>query len=493
MNFLFLFPYSDRKERGCIFPSMQQLSRTLTPATVMALVVGGVIGSGIFMKPAVMLLQLGSPLLLILVWVLAGLITLCGALTNAEAAAMFPETGGQYVFFQRMYGNGFAFLYGWSAFAVFNTAGNASIAWVCSSYANYFLHLPSLETATEMKWSFHLPMIGTVYPLKELPVKLLTIFLIILFTLINRRSVQWGGGIQRWLTVIKLLAIFGLITGIFFSGKGQLSHFSGSLSNAPSGWMLFPAFMAAMSGAFWAYDGWNNITFIAGEIREPQRTIPRSLAAGLSICIIVYVLLNLSYVLSLSPEKMSGSAFIAADAAASVWGMFGAALIVMMVVASTLGTANANVLATARVTFAMGKESSWLASAGKVHPRFQTPSNALVLNAVWSCVLIFSGSFDTLTDMLIFVTWFFYGMSALGLFVLRFRMPDAARPYKVAGYPYVPGLFLLFTCFFLGTTFYNDLVQYQNGTIPMMHSVLGIVITAAGLPVYFFSVRRNKK
>jgi APA family basic amino acid/polyamine antiporter len=156
-----------------------------------------------------------------------------------------------------------------------------------------------------------------------------------------------------------------------------------------------------------------------------------------------------------------------------------------------LGTANANVLATARVTFAMGKESPLLASIGKVHPRFQTPSNALVLNAVWSCVLIFSGSFDTLTDMLIFVTWFFYGMSALGLFVLRYRMPDVARPYKVAGYPFVPALFLLFTCFFLGTTFYNDLVQYQNGTIPMMNSVLGMVIAAAGLPVYFFTVRKK--
>ena len=491
MIFLFFLLRSDGRQSVCIFPFMQQLSRTLTPATVMALVIGGVIGSGIFMKPAVMLSQLGSPLLLIVVWVLAGLITLCGALTNAEAAAMFPETGGQYVFFQRMYGKGFAFLYGWSAFAVFNTAGNASIAWVCSGYANYFLHLPSLDAATEMKWNFHLPMIGTVYPLKELPVKLLTIFLIVLFTMINRRSVQWGGGIQRFLTTIKLFAIFALITGIIFSGKGQLQHFSGSLLNAPSGWMLFPAFMAAMSGAFWAYDGWNNITFIAGEIREPQRTIPRSLAAGLMICILVYVLLNLSYVLSLSPDKMSGSDFIAADAAAAVWGTAGAAFIVMMVVASTLGTANANVLATARVTFAMGQESRLLTPIGKVHSRFQTPSNALVLNAVWSCVLIFSGSFDMLTDMLIFVTWFFYGMSALGIFVLRYRMPEAERPYKVPGYPFVPALFLLFTCFFLGTTFYNDLVLYQRGTIPMMNSVLGMVIAFAGLPLYFYSIRKK--
>jgi APA family basic amino acid/polyamine antiporter len=344
-----------------------------------------------------------------------------------------------------------------------------------------------------MRWNFHLPMIGTVYPLKELPVKLLTVALILLFTWINRRSVQWGGGIQRWLTAIKLTAIVSLIVGILFSGKGQYNHLSSVLPDAPEGWMIFPAFMAAMAGAFWAYDGWNNITFIAGEIREPQRTIPRSLAAGLSICMIVYLVMNLSYIISLPPQKMSSSEFIAADAAASVWGMAGAALIVLMVVASTLGTANANVLATARVTFAMGRESRWFSAAGKVHPRFKTPANALMLNAVWSCLLVFSGSFDALTDMLIFVSWFFYGMSALGLFVLRYKMPHAERPYKVAGYPFVPGIFLLFTCFFLGTTFYHDVVQYYQGKIPMMHSVMGLVITVAGLPVYYFSSRIKKQ
>jgi len=459
----------------------------------MALVVGGVIGSGIFMKPAVMLSQLGSPSLLLMVWILAGLITLCGALTNSEVASMFPETGGQYVFFQQMYGQGFAFLYGWSAFAVFNTAGNASIAWVCSSYADYFLQLPRLDPITEMKGAVHLPMIGTVYPLRELPVKLLTLSLIICFTWINRRSVEWGGGIQRWLTVIKIAAIFCLITGILFSGKGQNSHIASDLPGAPSGWTLLPAFMAAMAGAFWAYDGWNNITFIAGEIREPQRTIPRSLVVGLSCCILIYGLLTYSYLLALPAETMAGSSFIAADAASAIWGGTGAALIVFMVVLSTLGTANANVLATARVTFAMGRESRWLASAGKVHPAYKTPANALLLNAIWTGVLIFSGSFDALTDMLIFVSWFFYGMSALGLFILRRKLPGAERPYKVWGYPFVPAFFLLFTCFFLGTTLYKDLVEYSQNRIPMMHSVFGIMIALTGLPVYYFSVRRKKQ
>ncbi len=472
---------------------MSQLSRTLTLSSVIALVIGGVIGSGIFMKPSVMLAQLGSPVLLLMVWVVAGIITLFGALTNAEAAAMFPETGGQYIFFKKMYGNGFAFLYGWAAFAVFNTAGNASIAYVCSTYADYFLHLPRFSEAVEQRFHIHIPFIGDVFPLQQIGIKLLTVLFICVFTWINIRSVELGAGVQRFLTALKVAAILLLIFGILFSDKGSSLHFSERLQHSPSGILLFNAFMAATAGAFWAYDGWNNITFIAGEIKQPQQTIPKSLLLGLSVCIVIYALVNYVLVLALPVQQMAASSFVAADAASAIWGTTGAALIVLLVIASTLGTTNSNVLATARVTFAMGRESKWFEAAEKVHPRFRTPATALLYNAVWTIMLIFTGSFDMLTDMLIFVSWLFYGMSALGVFILRYKMKDQLRPYKVWGYPVVPAIFLLFTVFFLGSTIYSDIHHYREGSTPIVNSLFGLMITAIGIPVYLFFRKKGNE
>lgn len=470
---------------------MTQLQRTLSLSSVIAIVIGGVIGSGIFMKPATMAAQLGSPLLILTVWVVAGIIVLFGALTNAEAAAMFPETGGQYIFFQKMYGKGFAFLYGWAAFSVFNTAGNASIAYVCSIYADYFLQLPKLDASTELAYSLHLPYLGIIYPLQNLGVKLLTVVLVLVFTFINHRSVQMGAGVQRLLTALKLAAIFLLIAGILFSSKGNSQHLFHHLSTAPQGTGLFTAFMAAAAGAFWAYDGWNNITFIAGEIKQPQQTIPKSLLLGLTVCIITYALVNLVFIYALPVEQMAASSFIAADAASAIWGSAGAAVIVAMVVISTLGTTNSNILATARVTYAMGAESRWFKATQNVHPVFHTPSRALWVNAIWTIVLIFSGSFDMLTDILVFVSWMFYGMSALGVILLRFKMKTAERTYKVPGYPFVPVIFILFTFSFLVSTVYTDVINYQKGVTPVINSLLGMCIAALGIPVYLLSAKKQ--
>ncbi len=470
---------------------MNQFKRTLSFKTTMAIVVGGVIGSGIFMKPAVMASQLGSPLLLLSVWIVAGCITLFGALSNAEVAAMFPETGGQYVFFKKMYGDAFAFLYGWAAFAVFNTAGNASIAYVCSQYTNYFIALPRFSTVVERSFHVHLPFIGNIFPLENIGVKLLTVSLVVVLSFINYWSVNYGGTLQRILTALKAVAIILLIGGILFSGKGSSHNIVTSLSTMPHGMALISAYMAAIAGAFWAYDGWNNITFVAGEVKDPQRNIPKSLFIGLSFCIVVYALINLAYVYVLPIHTLSISSFVASDAATVVWGTIGGSLIALMVILSTLGTTNANVLATARVTYAMGEENKWFAWAGKPQPRYNTPGNALLLNAAWSIILIFSGSFDMLTDMLIFVSWFFYGMSTLGVFILRTKMKDVERPYKVFGYPIVPLLFVLFVLFFLCSTVYTDVMNYKNGTTEIINSLFGIAITCIGIPVYYLSKKTS--
>ncbi|MFN8252693.1 MAG: amino acid permease [Ferruginibacter sp.] len=470
---------------------MSELKRNLGLNTTIAIVVGGVIGSGIFMKPALMGSQLGSPLLLLSVWVVAGIITLFGALSNAEVAAMFPETGGQYVFFKKMYGDAFAFLYGWAAFAVFNTAGNASVAYVFSTYTDVLVHLPRLDPATEHSIRLHIPYVGHFFPLENIGVKLLTIFLVLLLTIVNYFSVQQGGALQRVLTALKAVAIVVLIGGLLFSGKGSSQNIVTNAVSMPAGMALVSAYMAAIAGAFWAYDGWNNITFIAGEIKNPQQVIPKSLFAGLSFCIIIYALVNLAFVYVLPIEKLSASSFVAADAAAAVWGTTGAVLIALMVAFSTFGSTNANILSTARVTFAMGQENRWFAWAGRVQPKYNTPGNALFLNAIWSCILIISGSFDMLTDMLIFVSWFFYGMSALGVFILRKRMKTFLRTYKVWGYPVVPLMFVAFVTFFLFATVYTDIVNYNKGTAFVINSVLGILITCTGIPVYLLSKKKN--
>jgi APA family basic amino acid/polyamine antiporter len=443
------------------------------------------------MKPASMMSQLGSPVWLLGVWVLAGLITLCGALSNAELATLYPETGGQYVFFDKIFGKRFAFLYGWAALAVFNTGGNASVAYVCSNYAGYFIHLPNFAAATEQAARIHIPLIGDIYPLENFGVKSLTILIIILFTWINYYSLHWGASLQRWLTWIKLVAIAILLLGVIKSSVGSLSHFSQTLPTKPAGWAMIAAWMAALSGAFWGYEGWNNITFVSGEIKEPQRNIPLSLFFGLLICSLVYVSLSAAFVYILSPAAMAGSSWVASDAARLMGGVLGAAIITGMVVVSTLGATNGNILATARVTYALGASNRLFSWAGEIHPRFNTPGNALWLNAIWTILLIISGSFDMLTDMLVFVSWFFYGMSALGVILLRIRMPEAPRPYKVPGYPYIPLIFILFTVCFLVATLVTDVQQYLSGKTHLVNSLLGVAITLLGLPLYYWSKSRN--
>lgn len=469
-----------------------KLAPTLGLWTCVSIVVGGIIGSGIFMKPASMASQLGSPELLLLVWVGAGIITLFGALSNAEVAAMIPETGGQFVFFKAMYGDFFAFLYGWAAFAVFNTAGNASIAYVLGTYTEYFITLPRFDAELVKRLSFNIPFIGTIFPLENFGVKSVTIGIVLGLTLINYRSTRSGGNIQVVFTILKVVAMAIIVFGLLFSSEGNMVNvFADSQAIQPEGWAFLAAFVAALSGAFWGYDGWNNITFVAGEIRDPQRNIPRSLLTGLVVCIATYALVTVAYELVLPIDKIASSQMVASDAATVVMGAAGGGIIALMVIISTFGTTNANVLATARVTFAMARDKRFFDFAGKVHPRFNTPGNALLLQGIWTSMLVISGSFDMLTDMLIFVSWFFYGMSSLGVFILRYKMPDRERPYRVWGYPVVPGIFVSFTFFFLVATLVSDIHSYYTGKSALINSLLGVLLTAMGVPLYWYFKKRS--
>jgi APA family basic amino acid/polyamine antiporter len=435
--------------------------------------------------------QLGSPVWLTLIWIIAGIFSLFGALIYAELGAMIPETGGLYIYFRKMFGEFTGFLYGWAAFAVINTTAVAAISFVCARYSDYFLHLPRLDAVTEHSVVWHIPFIGDLFPLEDLGVKSLAILLVLIFTVINYLSTKAGSIFQVISTFIKVAALVLLVCGIFFSGNGNFHNFIAAEHPKQNG-ALLSGIMAALTGAFFAYDGWTNITCMAGEVHHPQKNIPRSLFVGVAACITIYVLVNQAYLYVLPVEQIGKSPLVAADAMTVALGSTGGAIIAALIVICTLGAVNGNTMATTRITYAMGKDKVFLPWAGKEHKRFQTPGNALWLHAIWTSVFIITGSFDMLADIMVFITWVTYGLGAIGIFILRKKMAEAERPYKIWRHPLVTISFIAFSTFFLGATIYNDVANYRSGAQPVVNSVLGLLITALGIPLYFY-YRKKKK
>lgn len=472
--------------------SSASISRaTIGYGAAVSVVIGSIIGSGVFMKPATMAAQLASPIWLTVIWIVAGIFSLFGAFIYAEAGSMFPETGGQYVYFKKMYGDFVGFLFGWAAFAVINTAAVAAISFVCAQYADFFLHLPRLEPQAEQSVRIHLPFLGDLFPLQNLGVKALTVFLVLGLTLINYRSVKASGALQVFSTVIKLLVIVILVTGIFFSGNGSVANFTTPSVNPKEGWNLVSGIVAALTGAFMAYDGWINVTYIGGEMRNPQKNLSRSLITGVFACIAVYILVNQAYLYVLPVDKMAASTLVASDAISIALGKTAEAVIAALIVICTFGAVNGNILACARVTYAMGKDRLFSPWAGKMNSRFQTPGNALWLHGIWTSVLVLSGSFDMLADMFTFITWIAYLLGAIGIFVLRIKLPQQPRPYKMWGYPVVPILFIGFASFYVISTIWNDVNNYIEGRVPIINSLLGLSITVLGIPFYWYFRKRR--
>lgn len=453
--------------------------------TTIAIVVGAMIGSGIFKKPAAMAEHLDSPELLIAFWVIAGVITLFGALTNAEVASMITETGGQYIFFEKMYGPFIAWLYGWAIFAVIQTGSIASITYVFAEYTEYFWILPRLDGELERSIILHIPYIGKIFPLENLGVKSLTIFVVFFLTTVNYFGVRYGGRVSAFFTTMKIAAILLLVLFSLIFGNGDPDNLVREAPTFGSG-SIFMGFILALSGAFWAFDGWNNITYIAGEVRQPQRNIPKALFLGTLIVLVVYIIINVAFLYVLPVEKMAGSYLVAADVARASVGAVGGALVSAAVMVSTFGTSNGTIMVSARVYYAMARRKMFFSALGNVHKKYSTPANALWLQAVWTAMLVISGTFDILTDMLIFISWIFYALGAAGVFVLRKKMPNAYRPYKVWGYPYIPAIFIVFAFGYIAYTLYYDISLYMDGEIQIIKSLFGIALVAMGLPLYFY-------
>lgn len=424
------------------------LLRRLGLTTAILIVISSMIGSGVFKKAAPMSLELHSSGLILIAWLIAGIITLFGSITNAEIAGLIAEPGGQYVYFKHMYGKFFAFMYGWSCFSVIQTASIASIAYVFAESVNSVMPLFHLSDAAEKFTLF-----GIFNPLDNFGVKLLTIGTIVFLTGANYLGVIFGGIINNVFTVLKVLAIITIIILALTISGGSASNVQpmfaapGATYNSSLG--LFGAMFAAMLGAFWAYDGWNNIGYLGGEIKNPKRTIPLSLFIGVGLVTTIYLLVNYAYLYVLPLNELLGIAntentIVAVEVMRKFMGNNGALFISVLIMVSTFGTTNGTILASSRIYFAMAKDNLFFKSAANVHPKFRTPYTSLLMQGLWSSLLVLSGTFDQLTDMLIFASFIFYGAGALGVFVLRKKMKDAHRPFKAVGYPVVPAIFILF-------------------------------------------------
>lgn len=465
--------------------------RTIGLTTATALVITSVIGSGIFMRPAEMAGLLGSPILVFAAWIIAGVFTMLSVMVLAEVGAMIPETGGNYAFMRYMYGDFWAYLYGWAAFAVINCAGTAGIAFIASEYAGYFLKLPAFSPEIEQSLILHIPLVGEIFPLKNFGVKILTIIILAFFTIVSYRSTKSSGIMQTFFSIAKVTAIVLLVFGLFFSDKGSMRNFfQSSELISPTGFALLAAMVAACNGALQAFDGCSNLLNVTGEIINPGKNIPRSLIAGLSVCVVIYILINGALFYILPVDKMADSALVASDAAEVVFGTIGGGIIAFLICLSVLGTTSANVFTPPRMTFAMAQHKRFFSSAGKIHPRFNTPGNAILIHFVLMAFMVLSGSFYILADMYIFIVWFFNLMMMAGLFILRKKMPAKERPYKIWGYPWIPVLVILFNAFYLVITLIDDIRNYQAGKTQVMNSVFGMVITAAGIPLYYYFRKR---
>ena len=457
-----------------------KLVRSLGLFSVFILVVSSVIGSGVYKKVAPMSAELQSPSWVLVCWVLAGVITLCGALSNAEVAGLLADSGGEYVYYRKIYNKFFAFLFGWSSFTAIRSAGASSLAYVFAQSFNSLVPLPILPES----WST-LSLYGVFTPFDNFGVKTMAILLIIFLSYVNYRGLKLGEGVSRIVLLIVISSIFLIIVLGLTIGGGSLENFQTPATGYVSRPLLDPGFLsaifAALLAAFWAYEGWNPIGFIGGEMKNPNRDLPLALIFGVLFVMLVYVTANFTYLWVLPIDEIIQvhhykNTIAAVAVVRHFLGSPGALFISVLILLTTFGACNTTILFPPRLYWAMAKEGVFFKGAAYIHPTHNTPSRAIVYQGIWASVLVLSGSFDQLTDMLIFASFIFYGATTLGVFILRVRMPDAHRPYKAWGYPVVPALFILFCLVLVPVTL---LAKPRE-------ALVGLTLMLAGVPFYWY-------
>ena len=447
---------------------MSELKRDLGVWGAASIVVGTVIGSGIFLVPKSMVQNVGSAEMVIFVFIFGGLLSLAGALTYAELSAAMPEAGGEYVYLREAYGPFFAFLYGWTQMWVAKSGSIATLATAFFTYmANFF---PALEgVITE----FHVPLLGL------LTIKTGQIFAMVVIGLLgwlNYFGVKVGGNVQVGVTVVKVgLIAMLIVVGLTFSG-GDMANFSSSIP-APGG---VAGFFAALVAALWAYDGWNNVSMVSSEVKNPQRNLPLALIYGTVAVMVIYILANLAYFYVLPASGVAGSDRVAAAMMRQVWGAGGANAVSVAAMISIFAALNGSILTGARVPYAMARDRLFFRSIGDVHPKYFTPANSIIALTAWSMVLILSGGYDQLFTYVIFASWILYGMATASVLVLRRKRPDMPRPYRALGYPVVPIIFVLVAAALILSTLQKS----------PRESLMGLGIMATGIPFYLYWKRK---
>ena len=461
--------------------NQRSLVRSLGLGYVVIFVVANIIGSGVYKKIAPMAAELHSSAWILVAWIVGGIITLFGALSNAEIAGLLADTGGDFVYFKKIYNRFFAFLYGWSLFTVIQTATISSLAYVFAQSLNSIIPIPEIFPTLQQ-----FTIGGVFYPFQDFGVKLIAILLVVFLTFVNIAGLKTGAGFSK---AILILVFTGLLLIVFFglvNTHPRPANFMDT-RDLTNGAVTLSSFYTAMLAAFWAYQGWVSVGFIGGEVKNANKNIPKGIVIGVFVVISIYLLVNITYLSLLSIPQLeqihaSGNQIAAVEAVRSFWGTSGVLFISLLILVTTLGCTNASILTGARPYFAMSRDRLFFPSVGRLN-KANVPSISLLWQGIWASVLVLSGTFDQLTDMIIFAVFIFYGATSLGVFILRRKMPDAYRPYKVWGYPVIPAIFILF-CVGL---FINTIITRPR------EAAIGMTLILSGIPVYLYLQKKYAK
>jgi APA family basic amino acid/polyamine antiporter len=446
----------------------KELVRGLSLVDAASIVVGSIIGTGVFLKTSTMSSLVGSPGMVILIWVVAGLLSLAGALAYAELGSLMPSAGGEYVYLKAGYGDLWAFLYGWMRFWIGSPGSIAAYAVGAMTF---------LSGAVDLS------------PIGGKPTA--AVLVIIFFSSINCLSVAFGGRLNSIMTALKLMMIIGLSLGIFiFNKQGAFSHFTEAAPGA-NGFAGWAAFGSATLAALWAYDGWNNLPMVAGEIKNPQRNIPLSLGLGMVIILAIYCVANIAYfyalpfveILNANSDAFPDALPVATKAAMTFLGQSGVTILSAAFVFSALGAMNGSIMTGARVPYAMAKDGLFFKQLANVNEASLVPVFSIIVQGVVSILLALSGTFDQLTNYVVFSAWIFYAMVTGVVFVLRKKMPHAERSYKTLGYPIVPIIFIILAVLLL----INTVIESPK------ESLIGLAFISAGIPFFFVFKKLNLK
>lgn len=447
-----------------------ELIRGLGPWAAAAIVVGTMIGTGIFIKPASMAQATGAVGMVTLAWVIGGVLSLLGALAVAELGAAIPEAGGTYAYMNRAYGPVWGFVFGWTYSIIGAPTSIATIAAGLLQFASFLF--PVIATPL---WVFHFssPFTHTSSSFVFTWAQPFAVVAIALVTLINYFGVKLGGSVQVFLTIIKIVAVIAVILIGFVFGRGSMANFHSAHSSIANIGVT-AGLLTAVASALWAYDGWINLTFVGSEIKNPERNIPLSLILGVMAVAAMFIAMSVACFYVLPFSQASASPHIASDVIARATGAGSATWLTIAMIVCALGTLNSSILTNARVDYAMARDGLFFRVVRGVHPRFRTPANALIFQGILASILALSGTFDDLSYLYVFLVWIFYAAQTAGLIVLRFKEPNMPRPYKTWGYPVLPVIFILGA---LALTV-NSLMQRPG------RSLMGIVVMLIGLIFY---------